>query len=115
MITLSKLYGEVMAVDALTRSVVEDLFKQRVSIMKLIHEEDVFERDILNKVEPDAVEIILKITRLSEAYHDTIWNFCCEIYEGNMTISEAIDYLEKEQQQSLSPFMFINFWFPFSK
>ena len=104
-----------MTMDASTRSVVEDLFKQRVSIMKLIDKEDGFDIDVVNKIEPDAVDIIVKITRLSEDHHAIVWDLCYEIYKGSKTISEAIDYLEREQQQSLSSFTFTNFWFPFLK
>ena len=82
----------------LTRLVLEDLIKMELSMMKVSLEVDMDPHLGLEKIQPQPYFIILRIMGLPEQKYDRVGWLMMKVYDGELTITEAIDHLEKERE-----------------
>lgn len=95
---LSNLFGEVIVMNNLTRSVLEDLIKMEISLHKITANNEQKIGCILTQIDPEPTSIILKVTGLNEGYEVFVMDLLEATYKEEITIVEAIEMLELECQ-----------------
>lgn len=85
--------------NALTKSIIEDLIRMDLSLSKMALETHQEIEKELDFIEPKPADIILKILGLNnENYYDYVCSILLDVYDGELTIYEAIDRLEQERE-----------------
>jgi hypothetical protein len=101
--TLKKDKGELF-MNLLTRSVLEDLIKMDVALSKAMLDTHKELDSVLDKILHGHLpaDIIMKIMGLNSDDHGiSVGEILIDVYEGKITITEAIDELEKERELSV--------------
>lgn len=82
----------------LTRSVLENLIKMEISLHKITANSEQEIGWILTQIDPQPTSIILKVTGLNEGYEVFVMELLEATYKEEITITEAIEMLERECQ-----------------